>query len=129
MSQHHAVIIDDRPDNASILAELLEVEGIGQTSVYNPLKLEATLQKLNHVDVFFLDLEMPGMDGYAVYDLLKTYPRFARVPVVAYTVHTSEINTAYQMGFHSFLGKPLDADVFPDQLHRILSGERVWSAS
>jgi hypothetical protein len=46
---------------------------------------------------------------------------------VAYTVHVSEINTVYQMGFHSFLGKPLDSDLFPDQLARILRGERVWA--
>lgn len=128
MNQLHAVIVDDRPDNAGVLGELLELEGVSHTAVYNPLRLEAALQKLNQVDVFFLDLEMPGMDGYAVYDLLKTHARFASAPVVAYTVHNSEINTAYQMGFHSFLGKPLDADLFPDQLTRILHGERVWAA-
>ncbi len=48
------------------------------------------------------------------------------IPIVAYTVHISEINMARQVGFHSFLGKPLDMDSFPHHLSQILSGEGVW---
>jgi hypothetical protein len=44
-----------------------------------------------------------------------------------YSVHASEINRARDMGFHSCLGKPLNADDFPEQLARILRGERVWA--
>lgn len=127
MVQPHAVVVDDRPDNAGVLAELLALEGVTCTQIYNPFKVENALQNLDHVEVFFLDLEMPGMDGYALYDTLKDDSRFHGAPVVAYTVHVSEINTVYQMGFHSFLGKPLDSDLFPDQLARILRGERVWA--
>src|SRR5512145_123827 len=120
----HAIVIDDRPDNAGVLAELLTLENVSHLEIFDPLKLEAVLQTTPRVDVFFLDLEMPGLDGYSVLTMLKNHPRFQTVPVVAYTVHNSEINTAYEMGFHSFLGKPLDADSFPDQLTRILQGER-----
>lgn len=129
MSQPHVVIIDDLPDNAGVLAELVALEGISCTEVLDPRKLETVLNKLDHVDAFFLDLEMPDVDGYTIHGMLKQHPRFHAVPVVAYTVHVSEINTAYQMGFHSFLGKPLDSDQFPDQLARILRGERVWASA
>ncbi|HEX2907003.1 MAG TPA: response regulator [Phototrophicaceae bacterium] len=128
MTQPHAIIIDDRPDNAGVLAELLTLENVSHTEIFDPLKLEAVLQKTPRVDVFFVDLEMPGMDGFSVLDMLRNDPRFQNVPVVAYTVHNSEINVAFEQGFHSFLGKPLDADSFPDQLARILRGERIWSA-
>ena len=43
-----------------------------------------------------------------------------------YTVHVSEIGVARDLGFHSFLGKPLDVDKFPEQLKRILNDEPVW---
>ena len=33
---------------------------------------------------------------------------------------------AAQAGFHSFLGKPLNVEKFPDQLQQILAGEPVW---
>lgn len=124
----HAVIVDDRRDNADVLGELLSLEGASFTEVINPLKLDGVLKSLRRVDVIFLDLEMPEIDGYTVHQMLRANPRFQDVPVVAYTVHISEVNTAYQMGFHSFLGKPLDAEMFPEQFARILRGERVWAA-
>jgi two-component system cell cycle response regulator DivK len=69
---------------------------------------------------------MPGLNGYDVLAQLRTDMLFQTVPVVAYTVHVSEINAAHEKGFDSFIGKPLDPDRFPDQLARILRGEPVW---
>ena len=48
------------------------------------------------------------------------------IPVVAYTTHTSHLNSVKQAGFNGMLGKPLDSRQFPDQLTRILAGEAVW---
>lgn len=126
MASIHALVLDDNPNNLGILAELLTLEGASVTTVQNPLKLGPALDSLEQLDVIFLDLEMPGMDGYEVLEQLKANPQWEGVPVVAYTVHISEINVARRLGFHSFLGKPLDADLFPEQLARILQGERVW---
>ena len=70
---------------------------------------------------------MPRLDGYQVFDILKSYPHLKNVPVVAYSVHVSELNAARSRGFDSFLGKPLDVDQFPSQLTQILKGEGVWS--
>jgi CheY-like chemotaxis protein len=92
----------------------------------NPGKLTAVLAKDTDFDVIFLDLEMPGVHGYKILDSLQANSDLRSAPVVAYTVHVSEINDAKNQGFHSFLGKPLNADLFPEQLSRILMGERVW---
>jgi CheY-like chemotaxis protein len=127
MSALHALVIDDNSDNRGVLAELLEVEGVSTTQVRDPLTLESVLAQVGDVDLVFLDLEMPGLNGYEILDQLKSTAAFEHTPVIAYTVHVSEINAARQRGFHSFLGKPLDADNFPAQLASILNGERVWS--
>ena len=78
------------------------------------------------VDLVFLDLEFPNYDGFDILADLQADPRLAHVPFVADTVHISEQNQARQAGFHSFLGKPLDVQKFPEQVRRILNGERVW---
>jgi len=122
----HALIIDDNAKNVDVLARLLRMQGVNSTTVLRPAQLEPVLQDIDAVDVVFLDLEMPGANGYEVLDRLKLDSRFRSVPMVAYTVHISEITVAHQQGFHSFLGKPLDADKFPDQLSRILHGQPVW---
>lgn len=128
MSPTSALIIDDNSKNLNILAQLLSKQGVNATTVSHPNQLPAALETLRRVDVVFLDLEMPGKDGFEVCEMLRSDPQFEGVPIVAYSVHVSEINTAYQRGFDGFLGKPLDADKFPDQLARILKGEPVWEA-
>lgn len=126
MGHSQAVIIDDNARNVHVLARLLSTEGVSSLEVTNSSKLETALKQINSVSVIFVDLEMPGVNGYQVLEKLKADNRFKTVPVIAYTVHVSEINVALQKGFDGFLGKPLDADIFPDQLARILSGEAVW---
>ena len=53
------------------------------------------------------------------------------VPVIAVTAEASieQMNKARLSGFNGFLGKPLDPDLFPDQIQRILAGEPVWEMS
>lgn len=122
----HALIIDDNNKNIEVLVRLLSMQQMSSTTVLRPSLLEGVLENMDGVDVVFLDLEMPGASGYDILEWLKSDARFQSVPIVAYTVHVSEIGVAHQQGFHSFLGKPLDADKFPQQLERILSGQPVW---
>jgi len=126
MTQKHAIVIDDNQMNANVLAHLLLEAGLSCTEFTTPVKLEQIFNVVDDFDIVFLDLEMPGMNGYELISHLQTETRFREVPIVAYTVHVSEIARASQYGFHSFLGKPIDAEKFPDQLARILEGERVW---
>ena len=123
----HALIIDDDANNLGIMTEMLAVEGVTATTVQNPTQVEGILKSLARLDIVFLDLEMPGLNGYDVLTRLRASSKAVSVPVVACTVHLNEMNNAHRMGFHSFLGKPLDADKFPEQLARILKGEHVWS--
>jgi two-component system cell cycle response regulator DivK len=39
---------------------------------------------------------------------------------------TLEMKKAQEAGFDGFISKPLDADRFPDQIRKILSGEEIW---
>lgn len=126
VSDLHALIIDDNAINGKILQQLLALEGVRSTHLLDPREVQSTLAHLLRVHLIFLDLEMPHVDGYTVLDYLRTQPELRDVPVIAYTVHLSEITRAYDLGFHSFIGKPINADLFPEQLQRILNGERVW---
>lgn len=127
MSHHHALIIDDQPSNIDVLALLLAQEGISHTPVTATRDVSEAIDQASRISVVFLDLEMPNGNYYDLVRALKADPRLAGVPIIAYTVHTSEIDQARQVGFDGFLGKPLKTTEFPDQIRRILSGEKVWS--
>lgn len=124
MSQYHALVIDDNAQNRKVLFQLLGKQGVNCTEIADPRKIVDILPTLGQVDVVFLDLEMPGLDGYEAKDMLKA--SLPTTPIIAYTVHVSEINVVKQMGFDGFLGKPLDNTNFPSYLTRILNGESVW---
>ena len=122
----HALIIDDNRNNIDVLTMFLEREGVSQTAVQNARQISKTLDQIDEVDVVFLDLEFPYGNGFQVLEAVKALPEFADVPVIAYTVHTSEIDEVRRAGFDGFLGKPLNSRRFSGQLNRILSGIPVW---
>lgn len=123
---NHALIIEDNPYNAEVLASLLAAQNVGSTVVLDLSTIGDELSKLPQISLIFLDLEMPDATGYEVFEYLMSDPRASAVPIVAYTVHISEINAARKLGFHSFLGKPLNSTRFADQLKRILNNQAVW---
>ena len=62
--------------------------------------------------VIVLDLAMPGTDGWAVLDALKTDPALSAIPVVVLTGHTDEQveEDARKAGAVAFVAKPVDTD-------------------
>jgi CheY-like chemotaxis protein len=125
----HALIIEDDQTSVAVLQGLLTTLGVwAEVILDSPNVQDRLLQLADRPDVIFLDLEMPITNGYDTLSILNGDPRFDNVPVVAYTTHISHMNEALEAGFHSFLGKPLDKKLFPEQLARILAGGTVWAA-
>ncbi|MBZ0295188.1 MAG: response regulator, partial [Anaerolineae bacterium] len=108
-----------------IMERFLDRENIAYTAVTETTTLESTIEKLHHIDLVLLDLEMPKRDGYQVVEVLKRHLD-PDVPIVACTVHTAEVNRTKKLGFSGFIAKPLDMERFPEQISRILSGEPLW---
>src|SRR5215510_2651274 len=109
----HALIIDDDSFNLGVLSQMLDMEGVSSSGLINPVMLDEALADSTPIDLVFLDLELPGTNGLEIFHSLKANDRFQEVPIIAYTVHVSEINTIRQLGFQGFIGKPIDADKFP----------------
>lgn len=66
-------------------------------------------------------------DGNRVLEKLRS-SNLKDIPVVAVTAHASDeqMKKARRAGYDGFLGKPLDADRFPQQVLRVIAGEQVW---
>lgn len=121
-----ALVIDDNPNNLSVLEQLLAIEGVGCVKLSGTGNLVVKLNAISGIDVVFLDLELPHMTGYDAIQVIKAHPNFVNTSVIAYTVHVSELNSVMNRGFDGFIGKPVSAEEFPDQWRRILNHERVW---
>lgn len=124
METFEAVVIDDNSANVEVLESMLSVHG-GQVSTFkDPTKALAALASLTNTNVVFVDLDMPKISGFEMLNHLRQ--GLPNVPIIAYTVHLSEIDVARKMGFDGFLGKPIDHDRFPALLRRILNRQPVW---
>jgi two-component system cell cycle response regulator DivK len=122
------LVVEDNVSNFVLIARMLGYLGIHcewKTSGYEVLEYADTLPRL---DLILMDIRLPYEDGFGAQKKLRTADRFRNVPIVAVTAEASQeqMNKAKAAGFDGFLGKPLDPDRFPDQIRRILSGEKVW---
>ena len=125
-SNIHALIIENDKLSVDVLKGLLNHLQINSTSLLDSTRINEVLHHLPKVDIFFVDLQMPGYDGYKILEIIRADSVYRHTPVVAYTAHTNEMATARSKGFHSFLGKPLHSAEFAKQLESILQNEHVW---
>lgn len=125
------LVVEDNVSNFVLIARMLGYMGIHcewKTSGYEVVEYADTLPRL---DLVLMDIRLPYEDGYAALAKIRTSNRLSTTPVVAVTAEASleQMNRARLAGFDGFLGKPLDPDRFPDQIHKILAGEAVWELS
>ena len=122
------LIVEDNVSNFVLMARLLGFVGVTcewKTSGFEVVEYADTLPK---VDLILMDIRLPYEDGYQALRKLRASESLRHVPVVAVTAYASEeqLERARAAGFDGFIGKPLDADRFPEQVRRALQGEPVW---
>jgi two-component system cell cycle response regulator DivK len=124
------LIVEDNVRNYALLARLLSFLGIHQTEWKRSgwQLLEFAQDTMPRVDLILLDIHLPEEDGYEVLARIRDDGRFRATRVVAVTADVSNANLtrAKTAGFDGFLAKPINVDLFPDQIQRILEGEPVW---
>jgi two-component system, cell cycle response regulator DivK len=126
------LVVEDNPDNLFIVSDLLQDEL--HVRYYNGRASGRQLFKLldskpeSRIDLILLDIQIPYEDGYTVLRRIRQLPALQSTKVVALTANVmpQDIERARREGFDGFIGKPIHADRFPEQIRRILAGESVW---
>jgi diguanylate cyclase (GGDEF)-like protein len=116
-----AIIADDEDLGRVLLAETAVASGLSPLSFDNGVAaLKAALSQ--DVAIVLLDVDMPGMDGYAVCRRLRAEARFATVPIVMVTGHedSAAIGRAFDAGATDFISKPVNWALLPRRLAYIL---------
>lgn len=115
------LIVDDNPDGADALAEMLRVLGHEAHVAYDGASALEQAGRLD-LDVAVLDINLPVMDGYELARRLRQTPGGARMRCVAVTGFGTEEDRARSRreGFAAHLVKPIDYD----QLLKILAASR-----
>jgi signal transduction histidine kinase len=104
------LIVDDLPENLLALDALLKGPGI---RVHQAESAEQALELLlrHEFALAILDVQMPGMDGFQLAELMRGTERTKQIPIVFVSAAGRELNYAfkgYESGAVDFMQKPLD---------------------
>ncbi|MEJ2199780.1 MAG: response regulator [Desulfuromonadaceae bacterium] len=101
------LIVDDNPDNLRVLEEILTAEGhLVRAAVSGEIALKAIA--VRPPELIFLDIMMPGMDGFELCRRLKADPATAAIPVLFLSAlaETEEKLKAFEAGGVDYVTKP-----------------------
>ncbi|MDF9773382.1 hybrid sensor histidine kinase/response regulator [Pseudomonas baetica] len=108
--QAKVLIVDDLPENLLALEALIKRE---DRIVYKALSADEALSLLlqHEFAMAILDVQMPGMNGFELAELMRGTERTRNIPIVFVSAAGRELNYAfkgYESGAVDFLHKPLD---------------------
>ena len=113
------LIVDDLPENLRALDALIRDE---QRLVFQAQSGEEALSLMleHEFALAILDVQMPGMDGFELAELMRSTSRTRNIPIVFVSAAGRELNYAfkgYETGAVDFLYKPLDPDAVRSKVH------------
>ena len=112
------LVVDDRWENRSVLANLLEPLGFDVIEAQNG---EEGLETLRHrqLDLVITDIAMPVMDGFELIQHIRNVDELNRLQVIVSSASVSQVDQqkAIDQGGNHFLPKPVNTQV----LFQILS--------
>ena len=122
MSNWHMLVVEDDHYGSQVVASMLKYH---QISADFAQTAEEALEFLgnNQYSMAIIDLNLPGIDGWALLQSIRTNTDTAYLPCVAITAyHDARVaQEAIQAGFTSYFPKPLQTN-FVQQLANILAG-------
>jgi len=107
------LVVDDEPQNISILGEVLRTDYIIRAATSGKKALEMVMSSDKPPDLILLDVMMPGLDGYSVCGRLKADKRFCDIPVIFVTAKCDEADEVkgFEHGAVDYVIKPFSAVV------------------
>ena len=108
--QAKLLIVDDLPENLLALEALIKRE---DRQVFKALSADEALSLLleHEFAMAILDVQMPGMNGFELAELMRGTEKTKNIPIVFVSAAGRELNYAfkgYESGAVDFLHKPLD---------------------
>ncbi len=103
--------IDDSPTIQLILKNILSKAGYRVIGNTKPLQSLTILLKSKKPDLIFMDIKMPGLEGYNLLQLIKRSRKLKDIPVIMLTSQTQPFDRvrAKLLGATGYITKPFTA--------------------
>lgn len=106
MAQNRVLIVEDEISIAKMIAMNLKVAGYETKTFHDGREAAEALEEERAYDIALLDVMLPGMDGFALFEIVRSY----EIPVIFLTAK-DDINSkiqGLQGGAEDYIVKPFD---------------------
>ena len=116
------MIVDDSPTEVHVMKTALEKHGFETMSAADGTEC-LTLVREIQPDLIFMDIVMPGLNGFKATRTLSRDPKTKSIPVVMVTTKDQESDRVWGMrqGAIDYLVKPVDASDLVAKANEVLS--------
>jgi twitching motility two-component system response regulator PilH len=116
------MIVDDSPTEVHVMKTALEKHGFETMSAADGTEC-LTLVREVQPDLIFMDVVMPGLNGFQATRTLSRDPKTSAIPVIMVTTKDQESDRVWGMrqGAVDYLIKPVDASDLVAKANEILS--------
>jgi twitching motility two-component system response regulator PilH len=116
------LIVDDSPTEVHVMKKALEKGGFTTASAGDGQEGVRMAREM-HPDLIFMDIVMPGMNGYQATRAIVNDPDTRRIPIVMVTSkgHDTDRVWGLRQGAVDYLVKPVSPDVLVEKAQSTLA--------
>ena len=124
------LLIEDNEQNRYLATFLLEHSGYRVITAVDGVR-GVDLAKQAKADLILLDIQLPGMDGYAVARALRTAASLVNTPIIAVTSYAmiGDREKAIAAGCNGYIEKPINPETFVAEIEKFLPRHPVHASS
>ena len=112
------LVVDDYDDTREAIVDMLIAKGVDAVGAASgPIALDL-LQAGMRPCVMLLDVRMPHMSGWDVWERMKAHPDIARTSVVILSADVADDARALRAGIREFMRKPVDGGTLESAIDR-----------
>ncbi len=107
------LLVEDNLLNQKVFVGILGKSQMNILTAVNGQEALDILEKHNDIEMIFMDINMPVMDGYTATLHIRSNTLYDNIAIVALTALTSvdEINKMFKFGMNAYLSKPLRKEI------------------
>lgn len=106
------VVVEDDLSIAELIKDQLELEDYNVKTFSSADKILSYLNNNNSIDLFLLDIMLPGLSGIDLCKVIRANEKFLNIPIVMLTALSDKTNIikALDIGANDYITKPFDID-------------------
>lgn len=119
------LVVDDESMARTLLRLMLVRAGFNVSEAEDGYDALEKVRK-NQPDIVLLDVMMPGMDGFAVCETLRSNPETLSLPIIMLSAKTDldSINKGLRAGATVYLTKPISPEDLTRHVREVLENEK-----